>query len=573
MRYEKEIALGLLTLFIVSGSIFYVQFADEARMRLDVDGSTFYVPHSDYHWLWVVSGREESRLFDGSRIINRDKRNVAIQWYGLEDGGEIRAVMKTPYQRGPVVYDEWVFNPYNTDIELFPISHKKTVVNGTGYFLRYTVDDLVETGPKRKLTGETELNFGRNMKVELNPGYRWAWVGWPYGGDSLSAQYKLSSDLEVFQFRLFDPPPTMTGVDLNSTLGTNATSENLTAFPLGVADADGDPINNITDFRVGGFSIAVLNMPFENNTINSSNSTKDYSSFSTNGSVVNATFLPVGGFDGFGAYNFSVAGDHIAVGSATGSLNISQHGTLAAWFFIDSAISDRRIVTHGDQNIFMIFFNGANLGTRLFDGANRDLNSGFTSSDLLNTWTHIAATFNGTNMSIYVNGVLNGTIAAGTLKYVAGNTDTFIGSTGGGTSQFFDGRIDDVRMYNRSLSSAQVLALFQNKTSFVSEQETVTGEVWDACVTPTAIDGDGTQICSNNLTIVGCDCPGLDTNWVVSMTDLCFINTPCDIGVGNLSFVGTGNFTINTTVNVSNIENVPSASTIWMNAIARFFIG
>jgi len=43
------------------------------------------------------------------------------------------------------------------------------------------------------------------MKVHLHPNYRWAWIGWPYGSDSVSAQYDIKSDYEVFNVRLFDP--------------------------------------------------------------------------------------------------------------------------------------------------------------------------------------------------------------------------------------------------------------------------------------------------------------------------------------------------------------------------------
>ena len=90
-------------------------------------------------------------------------------------------------------------------VEFFPISHTVTVLNAKGKFYRYTVDDLSGTGEKRKLSGQTNLKFGKNMKVELQKEYRWAWVGWPYGSDSLSAQYDINSNNETFNVRLFDP--------------------------------------------------------------------------------------------------------------------------------------------------------------------------------------------------------------------------------------------------------------------------------------------------------------------------------------------------------------------------------
>ena len=72
----------------------------------------------------------------------------------------------------------------------------------------------------------------------------------------------------------------------------------------------------------------------------------------------------------------------------------------------------------------------------------------------VNTWTHLAATYDGTAVRLYVNGVQaastarTGTLASSTSPLELGG-DIFYG-------QVFNGAIDEVRIYNVALSAAQI---------------------------------------------------------------------------------------------------------------------
>jgi len=202
---KKKITIGILLLIIVSSSIIYIQYMDKVRIRVDNDKTTFYVPHENYSWIWTVAGREENRLFDGTSIMYRQTDGIQIDKRINNETQEIWIERRTPYQRGQVIIDTYYFRGDVEGVEYFPISHKVTVLNAKGKFYRYTVDDLTDTGEKRKLIDETELSFGKNMNVELQKDYRWAWIGWPYGSNSLSAQYDINSNNETFYVRLFDP--------------------------------------------------------------------------------------------------------------------------------------------------------------------------------------------------------------------------------------------------------------------------------------------------------------------------------------------------------------------------------
>ncbi len=73
-----------------------------------------------------------------------------------------------------------------------------------------------------------------------------------------------------------------------------------------------------------------------------------------------------------------------------------------------------------------------------------------------NVWTHLAATYDGAAIRLYVNGALSGSTTA---------TGSMPASTGpfriGGNAiwdEFFSGQLDDLRLYNRALSATEVQA-------------------------------------------------------------------------------------------------------------------
>lgn len=73
----------------------------------------------------------------------------------------------------------------------------------------------------------------------------------------------------------------------------------------------------------------------------------------------------------------------------------------------------------------------------------------------LNTWYHFTATYNGTYLKLYINGVLDSTY---TPEVPASATTLTIG-TRGGDAGFFTGKLNDVRIYDHVLSEKEVKEL------------------------------------------------------------------------------------------------------------------
>src|SRR5678816_1771512 len=92
---------------------------------------------------------------------------------------------------------------------------------------------------------------------------------------------------------------------------------------------------------------------------------------------------------------------------------------------------------------------GGNFGTGHFEVFG-------TASLAVNTWSHIAVTYDGANLRLYVNGTQVSSVArTGTIP-----TSTNPLQLGGDSiyGQYFAGAMDEVRIYNRALSAAEVVS-------------------------------------------------------------------------------------------------------------------
>jgi hypothetical protein len=74
----------------------------------------------------------------------------------------------------------------------------------------------------------------------------------------------------------------------------------------------------------------------------------------------------------------------------------------------------------------------------------------------LNEWTHLATTYDGARQRLYVNGVLVASRAQ-TGSIVVANQPLRIGGNNS-SGEFFQGMIDEVRVYNRALSVGEIAA-------------------------------------------------------------------------------------------------------------------
>jgi hypothetical protein len=150
-----------------------------------------------------------------------------------------------------------------------------------------------------------------------------------------------------------------------------------------------------------------------------------------------------------GTFSFNGSSNNLSIGSFGGyPTNI----TCEAFFKTTSAATWKNIVCgpNGDL-IFTINGNLVNFGCQ----GNTPIPHANFSTTIVNTgnWFHAVATYDGSTVKIYVNGVLESTTArSGTITAGAKN----IGSSSGGGSEYFNGTINNVKIYNRALTAAEI---------------------------------------------------------------------------------------------------------------------
>ena len=80
------------------------------------------------------------------------------------------------------------------------------------------------------------------------------------------------------------------------------------------------------------------------------------------------------------------------------------------------------------------------------------------------TRTHVAVTFDGSNGRFYTNGVLSSTIARSAGIGTSDNLMSIGRDTNAAPSRYFNGTLEDVRLYNRMLSAAELLDIVEGDT-------------------------------------------------------------------------------------------------------------
>jgi len=70
-------------------------------------------------------------------------------------------------------------------------------------------------------------------------------------------------------------------------------------------------------------------------------------------------------------------------------------------------------------------------------------------------WHHVAGVFDGSNIMIYLDGVLDGS-AATTVPIGINTANMLIGENPEATGRYWDGLIDELKIYDRALSEGEV---------------------------------------------------------------------------------------------------------------------
>lgn len=165
------------------------------------------------------------------------------------------------------------------------------------------------------------------------------------------------------------------------------------------------------------------------------------------------------------ALQFDGVNDNISVTDADSLSFTNNVVSISAWIKRDNLTDLDQIVTKRTSSVFEYqLYSNASTGRvdfNLLTSAGTDVCVAAGGTSLAaGQWYHVAGTSDGTTCRVYLNGGQDGTgSVSGSMSNTTANF--LVGYDGSGTAtRYFNGSIDEVRIYNRALSGAEVQQLY-----------------------------------------------------------------------------------------------------------------
>lgn len=153
------------------------------------------------------------------------------------------------------------------------------------------------------------------------------------------------------------------------------------------------------------------------------------------------------------SYDFDGTSDYI-----TTTAKPNSEFTYSAWVYRGSGSGYKAIMSSGSLETWLgVEYSTGDLRLHLSGGGYLDTSSGALTNG---TWHHVVATYNG-SVAIYVDGVSQSLSQTGTLSSPPQSNIT-IGKHATSSTNYWFGKIDEVSIYNRALTSSEILALYNN---------------------------------------------------------------------------------------------------------------
>ncbi len=180
-----------------------------------------------------------------------------------------------------------------------------------------------------------------------------------------------------------------------------------------------------------------------------------------NGTLVNNTSFASGRVGQ--AFTFDEVGDYVTVPDHP-SLNPTAAITVDSWIFSNNsslapAIVKKASATSGYALELSVDSSQALFWVNLGSGGSGGWISSPAGGLTQGIWTHVAGVYDGTSVSLYINGLLIGsTPAPGAI--VPSANDLNIGRDPSNSARFFNGLIDEAAIFNRALSAQEIATIY-----------------------------------------------------------------------------------------------------------------
>ncbi|MBR8535154.1 hypothetical protein KDU71_06260 [Carboxylicivirga sediminis] len=240
--------------------------------------------------------------------------------------------------------------------------------------------------------------------------------------------YSNKSSVEVEFLAEGDQPVTLT---VRNDAGADEITKTVKVNPLVIPDLEGVK--------------PTVKMTFDNNLENQGS----VGGLGTGGS---SSYEPRSKYGGMALKLNATAGQDVKLENYSG-VNGSNARTVACWVKTDAAATSGLVHWGASGTYSRASFKMQSTGVIRFEWQGGGLNAATIVND--NNWHHVAYTYDGSTVKLYVDGVLDASVATTAINTgVAGETGIYIGSQLGGS--LYEGLIDDVRIYETALDADQL---------------------------------------------------------------------------------------------------------------------
>lgn len=193
----------------------------------------------------------------------------------------------------------------------------------------------------------------------------------------------------------------------------------------------------------------------------------DASSNSYDGAAYNGVDTTASGHISRGG-SFDGSNDFVSLGNDSSNFQFTYGSSFSISVWVNAALDSSEDVIvgngYGSTAGYYLAITSANKAriTLIQDGSN----SQYAETSALSAgWNHIVATWNGSALTTYLNGSADTTTGGtGTVSSITSSNDLTIGYAPGSTSQYFNGSMDMLGIYNAAISAGTVTTLYNSGT-------------------------------------------------------------------------------------------------------------